>query len=148
VPKTPVFSIVQQYLPQEYLKGVCPTGIINSGSVYIGTHGMGVWKCDTYQKTITSMEKVQPTKVDALSVKIFPNPVKQIAHIEYNLPKEDDVQLNIYTLNGQLVYKQTYQAQWAGKHTQQIDASAFNKGVYIISITSSTEQKVSKFIVE
>ena len=148
IPKVPVFSIVQEYLPQEYLPGVCPTNITNSGSVYIGTHGMGAWKCDTYQRTITAIKDVKIAKVDALSVKIYPNPVKQTAHIEYNLPKEDDVQINIYSLNGKLIYQQTYKNQWAGKHTQQIDATSFNKGVYIISLTSSTEQKVSKFIVE
>ena len=148
MPRVPVLYLTQQLQPNGYLKHVCETGVRNSGVVYAGTHGLGAWKMNTYQRPYTGVSEIKPEKVDALMVKIFPNPVKSIANVEYTVVETSDVEIAIYSLSGKLVYKQILANQYKGRYVHQINAEGYTKGVYVLSLTSNGERKVSKFIVE
>ena len=148
IPKVPVFHMVQQLMPNGYLKGVCETGVRNSGVIYAGTHGLGAWKMDQYARTYNGIDEIKPEKVDALTVKVFPNPVKSIASIEYNVTKTSDVEIAVYSLTGKLVYRQSIANQYEGTYVHKINVEDFTKGVYVVSLISNNERKVSKFIVE
>ena len=148
IPKTAIFNLTQQLQPNGYLPEVCNTGVKNSGIIYAATHGLGVWEMNLYARPYTGVEQIQTAKVDALSVKIYPNPVRSLANVEYNISKTSNVEITVYSLTGKLVYKEMLLNQSKGKYTHPIDASSFDTGVYVISLTSNNERKVSKFIVE
>ncbi len=147
IPKVPVFQMVQQGHVNGYMPGVGETGIRNSGIIYAGTHGLGVWQMDLYKRPYTGIEELQAEKVDALSVKVYPNPVKYMATIEYQISKASEVEISVYSLTGKLVYTQKIFRQ-KGLYTQKVNAESLSKGVYLVSLTSDKERKVSKFIVE
>lgn len=147
IPKVPVFQMVQQGHVNGYMDGVCETGIRNSGVIYAGTHGLGAWEMDLYKRPYTGVEELKAEKVDALTVKVYPNPVRYIANIEYYISKASEVEISIYSLTGKLVYNQKIYRQ-KGIYTQELNAESLSKGVYIVSLTSNKERKVSKFIVE
>lgn len=68
---------------------------------------------------------------------IYPNPVRDILHVNGNLI--DNSNYEIYHLTGSLVLK--------GKLTNgQINVSALNKGIYIISISNEGKNSKLKFI--
>lgn len=148
IPKVPVFNLTQQHLPNGYIEGVCETGIRNSGEIYAGTHGLGAWKMDLYKRPYTGINEISQEKADALFVKVFPNPVKEIANVEYKLNKTSDVEIEVYSLSGKMVYRQSIPNQYKGTHTHKINTENIENGVYVISVTSNNERKVSKFIVE
>ena len=148
IPRTAVYNLTQQLQPNGYLPDVCNTSVTNSGVIYAGTHGLGIWKMDLYARPYTSVEEIQTAKVDALSVKIYPNPVRSLANVEYNITETSNVEITVYSLTGKLVYKEVLSNQYKGKYLHSIDASSFDTGVYVISLTSNDERKVSKFIVE
>jgi hypothetical protein len=148
LPMVPVFDLVQQQQPNGYLPGVCMTGVENSGAIYAGTHGLGVWKMDLYKREFTGIEEIQEQLPDALQVKVYPNPVKGIANIEYTITETSDVQITVYSLTGKLVYEKNIPNQFKGTYTHKINSEHLSKGVYVISLMSNDERKVSKFIVE
>ncbi len=148
IPKVPVFHMTQQLQPNGYLEGVCETGVRNSGVIYAGTHGLGAWRMDKYARPYTGIQEVQPEKVDALLVKVYPNPVKTVANVEYSVTETSNVEIAVYSLTGKLVYRQTIANQYKGTHVHKINAEGLSNGVYVISLTSNNERKVSKFIVE
>ena len=148
LPKVPVFDLVQQRAPNGYLPGVGFTGVKNCGIIYAGTFGLGAWKMDKYAKPYTGIQSLKAEKVDALKVKVYPNPVKTIATVEYSITGASNVEITVYSLTGKLVYKQVVQQQMQGTYTHKINTQDFSNGVYIISLTSNDERKVSKIIVE
>jgi len=148
MPKAAVFHLAQQQNPNGYLPGICNTGVENSGAIYAGTHGIGVWKMDLYQRPYTGIQEISSEKPDALRVKVYPNPVRNIANVEYSVTETSDVVISVYSLTGKLVYKKNIKNQYQGTYTHQINSEGMTKGVYILSLTSNDERKVSKFIVE
>lgn len=75
---------------------------------------------------------------EQLQVQVYPNPFVDQFTIEN---QEDCLQLNIKSLNGQLLYTSALQN---GKY--QIDASAWGSGMYILELQSQKGIKVSKIV--
>jgi hypothetical protein len=75
---------------------------------------------------------------EQLQVQVYPNPFTDQFTIEN---QEDGLQLNIKSLNGQLLYTSALQN---GKY--QIDASAWGSGMYILELQSQKGIKVSKIV--
>lgn len=75
---------------------------------------------------------------EQLQVQVYPNPFTDQFTIEN---QEDCLQLNIKSLNGQLLYTSALQN---GKY--QIDASAWGSGMYILELQSQKGIKVSKIV--
>ncbi len=148
MPTVPVFNLVQQHIPNGYIDGVGMTGVKNSGVIYAGTHGLGVWQMDLYKRPWNGVEELPTAQVDATYVKVYPNPVREIAYVEINAKANEQVKYNLYSLSGKLVYE--YQTTYTnnGTQTHKINTSSLDKGVYVLSVTSGVERKVSKIIVE
>jgi hypothetical protein len=77
-------------------------------------------------------------ELDALQVQVYPNPFADQFTIESH---NDSIQLNIKSLNGQLLYTSEIQN---GKY--QIDASTWSSGMYILELQSQKGIKISKIV--
>jgi hypothetical protein len=77
-------------------------------------------------------------ETEALQVQVYPNPFADQFTIESH---EDNTQLNIRTLNGQLLYASSFQN---GKH--QIDGSAWASGIYILELQTQKGFQTLKLV--
>jgi len=85
----------------------------------------------------------QTTQVD-----LYPNPVTQFATIGYETVSEEQVLINIYNNNGQVVKSiHTNNSQSLGKFTQSFDATDLNPGIYYIQVKEGAIfQELTPFI--
>lgn len=66
----------------------------------------------------------------------YPNPVKGITTIEYNLTMRSDVNISIYNLNGQMVENVISMQQAPGNYKLEVDLSNYTPGVYTYKLAT------------
>ncbi len=66
----------------------------------------------------------------------YPNPFNPTSNIRFTLPQANNVRLDVYNINGQLVQTLVNSRMNAGEHTVQFDAGSLASGVYIYRIIS------------
>jgi hypothetical protein len=81
----------------------------------------------------------------------FPNPFNPTTTIEYNIPQKGDVNISIYSINGQKVKEFVYQSQQAGTHKLIWDGknesgNTVASGFYIYSAKFGKEVIAKKMI--
>ena len=74
----------------------------------------------------------------------YPNPFNAETTIEYSLPVNKNVQLNIYDLSGKHITTLVDNYQKAGKHTVKWNATGQASGVYLIQLRSENRSRVRK----
>lgn len=73
----------------------------------------------------------------------YPNPFNPSTKIQFGLPSDSKVQINIYNILGQKVHTLADQFYSAGIHTLNFNADELSNGVYIYSISAiSNEGKI------
>ncbi len=83
-----------------------------------------------------------------LNVNIYPNPTKEFATIEYQLPQEANISIALYNGMGQNIASLTNkQVQEAGLHQLQLNVNEFASGVYYIKIKSDVYSSSKKLII-
>ena len=66
----------------------------------------------------------------------YPNPFYPFTTIQYELPKPQNVKLDLFSISGQHIKTLKESAVIAGRHTTQLDASGIASGVYLVRFTS------------
>ncbi len=66
----------------------------------------------------------------------YPNPFNPTSNIRFTLPQANNVRLDVYNINGQLVQTLVNSRMNAGEHTVQFNAGSLASGVYIYRIIS------------
>lgn len=125
-PRVPVFSMVQ--VSEKPWTGP---------KIYAGTHGMGVWE------TFSTLTRVPKTPKDnlRLELEVYPNPSKNFFQLKTNL--KGSLNINVYSLNGQLVYSEKNNLN----PNIKIDVSAWNSGLYIVEVTNGKQKAASRLVV-
>ncbi len=136
--RVPVFGLRQQKRR--------PWNAENSGVVYAGTHGRGVFVSDFFNVP-TSIGDTEAEVASFSDLKVFPNPMTDAGTIEFNMAVSDNVDLYIYTLDGRLVQSKMNQVVGAGAGKQlQFDASDLSTGTYIIQVQTGDVMRTAKFV--
>jgi hypothetical protein len=68
----------------------------------------------------------------------YPNPFNPYTNINFDLPVESKVTLNIYDLTGKKLRSLINTAMTAGYHTVQFDASALSSGIYFYTLCANS----------
>jgi hypothetical protein len=76
----------------------------------------------------------------------FPNPFNSSTTIEYFLPKQVHVRIDIYDLLGRKVKTLIKEEQRAGTHSIVFDASDLSTGMYFVRLNTSVETRVQKVV--
>ncbi|MEX2410844.1 MAG: T9SS type A sorting domain-containing protein, partial [Candidatus Paceibacterota bacterium] len=66
----------------------------------------------------------------------YPNPFYPISTIRYDIPVDQHVRIDLYTITGQFVRTLVNRQDSAGRHSVTIDATTLSSGVYIYRLTS------------
>lgn len=76
----------------------------------------------------------------------YPNPFNPTTQINYSLPFDTEVRLDVYTSNGELVRTLVNEAQSAGSHTVEFNASDLASGTYIYRMIAKDFVQTRKMI--
>ncbi len=83
---------------------------------------------------------------DGLSFDIAPNPNNGIFDLYFNTTSPADYSINIYGVDGKLVYVEEL-PHFSGTYRKQIDLSVFGSGYYLIRLNNDKQQTVKRIIV-
>ncbi|MFH1320805.1 MAG: T9SS type A sorting domain-containing protein [Bacteroidota bacterium] len=151
--RVPTYRVRQQV----HKNDLC-TGVTNSGIIYIGTHGRGIFQCKNYADAPATVECDIPTGIDdnlasafTPDINIYPNPVSQLAdrtcNISFKLDEISDVTIKIYDLQGRVVKSIKPGKQTVGIHIISFNTGTLYAGTYFVSLTAGTFTEAAKFIV-
>ncbi len=111
----------------------------NSGMIYAGTHGRGMWTTNNYySQTAVGVNEITPKdKTTVSSIKLYPNPAHDNVNLSFNIEKSESLTLNIYDLKGNLVMTKYLGKLPEGEQLMQIGTEDLISGNYIVSLSSS-----------
>jgi C-terminal processing protease CtpA/Prc len=77
---------------------------------------------------------------------IFPNPFNNSTRLEYSLPQNSDVTIEIHDMNGKIVSTFLDETQPAGKYSIEFDGSAVPTGVFYCRLKTGNQVMTKKII--
>lgn len=123
-----------------------------ASTTYIVTDGMNCI-ADTFIVTVTAARPVnkmkEPASVSSPSIKIYPNPARGYATIEYTSPAEGYVNLDIMDITGRKIKTLVSQFKKAGTYQYVINTKSerIKAGIYSVNLTAGTQRKMQQFII-
>jgi len=87
-----------------------------------------------------------PNQTGHLTLSVYPNPVKKVIGIEYNLPAKTDIKLSIFDVTGRLVKNIVSENQESGIFHKSFDITNLSQGVYFIRLNTRDKSLVEKVI--
>ena len=96
--------------------------------------------------TIENLYTVAPLPTDYALRKAYPNPFNPTTTISFILPELVQVELDIYTINGQLITTLINHRLDAGHHSVEWDATNNSSGIYFVSMVAGEFTSTQKLI--
>ncbi len=87
------------------------------------------------------------SKVNAWEVVIFPNPTSTTLNVRYNLPKEDELTIALFDMQGKLILQKNLGKQVSGEHQETIDLTSIPQGTYVCRI-SGQQNMITKTVIK
>lgn len=114
------------------------------GSMY----GWNVSTIGDYQYNESSLN-VQEwlNSANAWEVVIFPNPTSTNLNLRYNLPKDDEINIALFDMQGKLFLRKSLGKQLSGEQQQTLDVSNLPEGSYVCRIKGQ-HQTVTKTVIK
>ena len=134
---TPVFEVRQSWRTFE-------EGNNRPGEIYIGTFGRGIWKTGAYLGVGDNGAVNSGSSIKDMIT--YPNPSSTNTTLSFELEKEGDVMVSVYSISGALVKKITKEKLMAGKQELTIDSETLNEGIYIIKMQSGQQSQSVTFV--
>jgi hypothetical protein len=140
----PVYMIIQQQNNYWFTDG---PQVTNFGTIYIATHGRGVFQCENF----TSINE-PPTQgnhsanKNYLTATVYPDPVINNATVSFNMPNSGNAELHVFDIHGKLVNSVNLSNLSKGNHVYTLDCGAILKGSYLIQVVSGKESAAAKFV--
>lgn len=119
-------------------------GVGTHNIVYSYTNSNGCTNTDTVVVTVSVCSGIEESRI-ANSLIIAPNPAKEQIMISFNNANSNNVQVNIISADGKLVYSENANAS---QYVKYIDVTAFAKGLYFIQISSEEGMIHNKIIIQ
>ena len=142
----PTFSIVAG-ADYSLAAGQCQTVLVE----FVGTHA-GPTVCDILVGGCAVVAIVndvvagtETPAVFALS-EAYPNPFNPTTTLSYSVPENQEVTLNVYNTNGQLVKTLVNGMVERGEHKVVFDASDLASGVYVYTLKTATQSAMHKMV--
>ncbi|PLX11894.1 MAG: hypothetical protein C0598_07115 [Marinilabiliales bacterium] len=78
---------------------------------------------------------------------IFPNPVKDVLNVEFNLLETSDVDLKVYDLLGKVIYENDKGVNQVGRQSYNLHLGDLNSGIYLFKLNVNGQTYVKKITV-
>ena len=134
----PVFDLKQQWRSDTRWSN--PT---NTGAIYSGTHGRGIFRSDTFLGAEEVVDTPDPTSLDLL---IYPNPVNGSSVQISTAGFSGIAKVEIYDLQGRIVYSLDVENS-QGSDIILLDVSTLSNGTYVVRLASPHKSLASKLVV-
>ncbi|MBK9356321.1 MAG: T9SS type A sorting domain-containing protein [Bacteroidales bacterium] len=138
----PVMMIRQQTTSRPWIDNI--TGVSNLGAIYVATMGKGIFENRSY---VGVDGHDTPGSRLNNSVSVYPNPVKSVIHVRFDLSVRSNVQAGIYDLRGNLLQAEGFGNLNKGDQDLSIDAGHLKQGTYLLKLTVGNEVRSAKFVV-
>jgi hypothetical protein len=79
-------------------------------------------------------------------MKVFPNPSNGIIQLEYERPGETSLKLEVLSISGSVLHVKEFQG--SGLYRETIDLQHLSKGVYLLRIANSKDNRVVRLILK
>jgi photosystem II stability/assembly factor-like uncharacterized protein len=127
--------------PQSLL--VMHLGISADRKLRVATHGLGVWQTDMAYVPVGTEAPASPVLVQG----IFPNPVADVATIQFSLQQEGKVVFKVLDISGKIVRQTAPERLPAGAHSRPVNMRDLPAGTY--GVLLETERgRVGKLVVK
>ena len=94
----------------------------------------------------TSLTGLSKSGVIDRSLRIYPNPVRSISVIEFDLPNQEEVKVDIFDVLGRKVYGRSYGKLPKGKHQLELGNDISHKGIYFVKVRFNNEVVARKVV--
>ena len=132
----PIFDLKQQW--RSDTRWSSPT---NTGAIYSGTHGRGIFRSDTF----LGADDVVVTDPSPQGLLVYPNPVNgpsvQISTVGFS-----GASVEIYDLQGRVVYSDDVENN-QGSDRIMLDVSTLSNGTYVVRLASQHKSLASKLVI-
>jgi len=152
----PVFHIVQQirsvsdtyyHFEENGVPGsLFYPGTNNTGIIYIGTHGKGIFRTSKFYVETPSTTGIPEYFAYNQKLSVYPNPASTYTNLEFKLATDENLKAQIYDITGKLVKIIQIEAR-QGDNTAQINCDDLKAGIYMINLTSKTVNLSSKLVI-
>ncbi|MCF8307529.1 MAG: T9SS type A sorting domain-containing protein [Bacteroidales bacterium] len=102
---------------------------------------------EPFETTFTTNVNTSVDEQEKLSMNIYPNPVKDVANIAFELDNEAEVAMKIYDAKGRLVHSENHQMQ-PGSQKIRWNADKVDSGIYFCHIIAGEHTKTVKLFVK
>ncbi len=133
----PVFEVVQQW--REWSDD---GGVINSGSIYLGTHGRGIWSTSQY----VGIEDETTNSENSQHLVLFPNPSVNDVWLSLSSVKDQEIDVKVFDLNGSLVYSRSNVAVTPGGGQLRLEVKDLPVGTYVVRVNGQTVTRTGRFV--
>lgn len=134
----PVFAIRQQQ--REWNE------CTNSGEIYIGTHGRGIWSSQTILST--PEHDSFGDNIPELEVSVYPNPARDYTSVSFHLATRTDVEVQVLDINGKMIRNMKKVNLVEGDHQFTLDVINFASGTYLVRLETGYDVETIKFVKE
>lgn len=119
---------------------------LNSGAIYAGTHGRGIFRADAF--TFVNVEENPEFENDGPQLTVYPNPVtSSVTQVKLDLTSTTDVRFSIYSISGRFVQDLPLRKYAEGSHVVTLNTADLANGNYILAAEIGGELKTARFIV-
>lgn len=91
--------------------------------------------------------KLKTTDLELESFEFFPNPSEGIFNLGFEVDKRADIEVNIYSLSGKVVYNKTFE-NFKGDFDEAIDLQNNESGSYILEIIQGDKRTNKKLVIK
>jgi hypothetical protein len=84
---------------------------------------------------------------NAWDVTIFPNPTSSLLTVCFNLPKADEVSIELYEMQGKLILSKNIGKKETGEHQELLDLSNVPLGTYVCRLSGQKNSITKQLII-
>jgi hypothetical protein len=121
----------------------CPNNTQIPIKVEISSDGYNFWS-DIF--SIIVQEPVGIEEIMEPITRIYPNPTENILNIELNDADNQPLEIEIFTITGEVIYQKNYK-NIAAHFVEQVDLSDYAKGIYLVKVKQNKTVTVGKVVV-
>ncbi|MFK8009733.1 MAG: lamin tail domain-containing protein, partial [Saprospiraceae bacterium] len=83
--------------------------------------------------------------IEKTNLSLSPNPANKYIYLDIEIPNEEQVEITIYSMTGQLIFRNKMELG-KGKHYKEINLQRFEQGVYFIEMKNKNQLIRKKFV--